>query len=61
MIEADADGKPTNIEALLKNLLQLKPYMAGRPAVVGTGDPGTRGQPAKKTDMNQEIRRALGR
>lgn len=42
-IEFDADGKPTNIERLLTDLIKAKPFLVGSE---GGGAPGNPGNPA---------------
>jgi hypothetical protein len=60
-VEFDADGKPTNVETLVKALLRSKPYLSkGNPrgsANGGEGGGGTR----SSGDFNSMIRRQAGR
>lgn len=60
-VEFDADGQPTNVETLVKELLTAKPYLSkGRPrgsANGGEGGGGTR----SSGDFNSMIRRQAGR
>ena len=49
--EHDDDGKLTNAEKLVADLLKKKPYLAGKPATTSTGVPGTprsTGQPGRE-------------
>lgn len=60
-IERDADGRPQNIEGVLKNLLRDKPYLRAT-ATTGGADQGNRGQAGngtqggKPADMNGWLR-----
>lgn len=60
-IERDADGRPQNVETVLKNLLRDKPYLRAT-ASTGAADQGSRGQAGngtqggKPADMNNWLR-----
>lgn len=61
LIEFDKEGKPTNTEEALKELIQKRPHLV---RATGRGDAGAgnngRG-PEPTADMNSQIRRAAGR
>lgn len=60
-IDFDADGKPINVEAAIKDLVKQKPYLA-RPAGAGAdAGAGTRAGATPGLGMNDIIRRAAGR
>lgn len=64
-IERDADGRPTNIEQVLKDLLRDKPYLRAT-ATTSSADQGTRGgqgsgnaAQGKPADMNNWLRQQV--
>lgn len=61
-LDLDDKGKPKNVDRLLTDLLNAKPYLGGtvtRP--YGSADGGPRGAAPTTTSMNDVIRRAAGR
>lgn len=62
-IQYDQDGRPSNLDALLDDLVKARPYLAGQTSAGGGGfDGGSRGGASgSATDMNQLIRQAAGR
>lgn len=61
-IEYDSDGKPTNVESLVKALLTSKPYLAkATRRGSANGGEGTTDQQRASGDMNSLIRRGAGR
>lgn len=60
-VDYDDANAPTNLEALLKDLLKAKPHLArgAQGAGPGSADGGSRGGAA--TDMNSRIREMAGR
>jgi hypothetical protein len=60
-IQLDDDGKPKNLDTLLKGLLQRDPYLAKASPDFGGGNRGA-GKPGdENATMNALIRRAAGR
>ena len=61
-IDFDAKGEPTNVTALLTELVKAKPYLSARPGT-GSGEGGARGgtTAAGGFSMDDYIRRAAGR
>lgn len=59
-IDFDSEGKPTNVEAAIKNLIKSKPYLA-RPTSAGDAGAGTRPGGSPGMSMNDQLRRAAGR
>lgn len=60
LLEFDADGKPTNVDAALKAILKDRPFLLKQPT--GTPNPGPGGKPPTgDTDMNSRIRGAARR
>lgn len=59
-IEFSDDGKPTNLDALMKDLLRDNPYLVGRRGSANQGD-GREGGGNTGTTMNDRIRQAAGR
>jgi hypothetical protein len=62
-IDFDAKGNPTNVPALLTELVKAKPYLSARPGS-GSGEGGARGAAggaAGGFSMDDYIRRAAGR
>lgn len=59
-LELDSDGRPKNVEAAVKALLKENPYLA---RTNGSADGGAGGQQRNSggTDMNSQIRHAMGR
>lgn len=60
-IDFDADGKPVNVEAAIKDLVKQKPYLARPTAAGADAGAGTRPGAAPGQGMNDIIRRAAGR
>lgn len=60
-IDFDAEGKPINVEAAVKDLLKQKPYLGKAVASGADAGAGTRGGPAPGGGMNDIIRQAAGR
>jgi hypothetical protein len=62
-IEYDADGKPTNVSTLVKDLLKSKPYLrTGGSSGRGSANGGEGGGGQRSTgDFNSMLRRAAGR
>ncbi len=61
-IDFDASGNPTNVKALLAELVKAKPYLSARPGT-GSGEGGARGAGGAGGgfSMDDYIRRAAGR
>jgi len=61
-IDFDAKGNPTNVTALLTELVKAKPYLSARPGT-GSGEGGARGAGGAGGgfSMDDYIRRAAGR
>jgi len=61
-IVIDDAGKATNLEELLKGILDAKPYLGRgqQPTGGGTSNPGPRTAPAGKLDMNSVLREKFG-
>lgn len=63
-VVTDGEGRPTNLDELLQEVLKAKPYLGSGstpPPRTGTSNPGPRGGTAKQgTDMNAEIRKRMG-
>lgn len=61
-IDFDANGNPTNVKALLAELVKAKPYLSARPGT-GSGEGGARGAGSAGGgfSMDDYIRRAAGR
>jgi hypothetical protein len=62
-IDFDAKGNPTNVPALLAELVKAKPYLSARPGT-GSGEGGARGAAGGAGggfSMDDYIRRAAGR
>lgn len=57
-VQLDDDGRPKNLDTLLKNVLQRDPYLARAAPDFGGGN---RGSAPQGTDMNALIRQRLGR
>lgn len=57
-VQLDEDGKPKNLDTLLKGLLQRDPYLARQAPDFGGGN---RGATPQGSDMNALIRQRLGR
>lgn len=58
-LEMDDDGRPTNGEAVVKQLLKDNPELAAS-AGSADGGAGERGRTSAGADMNTQIRRAMG-
>lgn len=61
-VEFDKDGRPTNVEALLKDMVAKEPYLVRGGSALDAGSGQRIGQsPGGETDMNAMLRRAVGR
>lgn len=60
-IDFDAEGKPINVEAAIKDLIKSKPYLARPQAAGADAGAGTRPGATPGQGMNDIIRRAAGR
>ncbi|MEJ5222841.1 MAG: phage scaffolding protein [Anaerolineales bacterium] len=60
-VDFDDDGKPKNVETLLKALIQKKPYLANNPQFARSAGAGNGAGGKAHYSMNDFIRRSSGR
>lgn len=60
-LDLDDKGKPKNVDRLLTELLNAKPYLGGTARPQGSADGGSRGAAPAGNSMNDVLRRAAGR
>lgn len=59
-LDLDDKGAPKNVDRLLTDLLNAKPYLGGTSRPQGSADGGTRGPAPAQFDMNAALRAARG-
>jgi hypothetical protein len=60
-VEYDEAGKPKNLEKVLKELVQARPYLLSRGKTSGNAGAGASGEQAGHSNMNDWIRQAAGK